>query len=410
MAKSRSKSSTTSSTIQPAVTPVGEITGGVDTHLEFHVAAARDGLGRVLGTQKFPATQTGYVDLLAWLQAFGPVTAVGVEGTGSYGAGLTTYLTNQEVQVVEVNRPNRQKRRLHGKSDPQDAINAAAAVQAGDATAAPKLRTGPIESLRVLRLARDQLITARTATINTLKSILVTAPAALRESLHHLTTTALIRHCATLPALDLPTPRPGSKTRSQAATTLIDQLLDTSTGTDHAVRLTLNELARTITHYDTRIRDLDTTLDTLVRRIAPRTTTLHGLGADTTGQLLITAGNNLDRLRNEAAFACLIGTAPQDASSGKHQHHRLSRAGDRHANAALYRITITRLANHEPTRNYMRQRLRPGTKMTKKTPHPLPQALHHPRNHPPPHHRPPQPPPHHLTNIGASRGRGLGLA
>jgi transposase len=362
MAKTNTKSST-----QVVIVPVGEITGGVDTHLEFHVAAARDGLGRVLGTQKFPATQTGYADLLAWLTGFGPqVAVVGVEGTGSYGAGLTTYLTHHDVRVVEVNRPNRQKRRLRGKSDPQDAINAAAAVQAGDATATPKLRTGPIESLRVLRVVRDQLITARTATINALKALIVTAPAHIRETLHGLTVPALIRHCATLPALDLPTPRPGSKTRSQATATLVDHLLNATTGTAHTVRLTLNELARTINHYDTRIRDLDTLLDSLVRRIAPRTTALHGLGTDTTGQLLITAGNNLDRLRTEAAFATLIGTAPQDASSGQHQHHRLSRAGDRHANAALYRITITRLASHEPTRTYLHQRHKPGTKTTKK--------------------------------------------
>src|SRR5262245_33141134 len=223
-APSMTKSSPKSS-VPPVIVPVGEITGGVDTHLEFHVAAARDGLGRVLGTARFPATQTGYASLLAWLRAQGPIAAVGVEGTGSYGAGLTTYLTSQDVTVVEVNRPNRQKRRLHGKSDPQDAINAAAAVQAGDATTAPKLRTGPIESLRVLHLVRDQLVTARTATINTLKSLIIPAPADLRETLHGLPLTALIRHCATLPELDLPTPRPGSKLRTQAATTLTDQLL-----------------------------------------------------------------------------------------------------------------------------------------------------------------------------------------
>jgi transposase len=365
MAKTNSKSST-QSVIQPVVTPVGEITGGVDTHLEFHVAAARDGLGRVLGTTRFPATQAGYADLLAWLRAFGPVAVVGVEGTGAYGAGLTTHLTSQGIKVVEVNRPNRQKRRLRGKSDPQDAINAAAAVQAGDATATPKLRTGPIESVRVLRVVRDQLITARTATINTLKALITTAPAVLRETLHGLTVPALVRHCTTLPALDLPAPRPGSKTRAHTTTTLTEQLLASTTGAEHTVHLALNELARTISYYNTRIRDLDTTLDALVHRIAPRTTALHGLGTDTTGQLLITAGNNPDRIHSEAAFACLIGTAPQDASSGKHQHHRLSRAGDRHANAALYRITITRLANHQPTRTYMHQRHRPGTKTTKK--------------------------------------------
>lgn len=361
MAKTHTKSST-QPVATPPFTPVGEITAGVDTHLEFHVAAARDGLGRVLGTEKFPATQTGYTALLTWLIDFGPLAMVGVEGTGSYGTGLTTYLTSQGVPVVEVNRPNRQKRRLHGKSDPQDAINAAAAAQSGDATAAPKLRTGPIESVRMLRVIREQLIGARTATTNALKALVVTAPTPLRETLHGLPTTALIRHCATLPALDLPAPRPGSTTRAQAATHLAEQFLDSHT----TIHVALNELARTLTHYNTRITELDTTLNALVHRIAPRTTALHGLGPDTTGQLLTTAGNNPHRLRSEAAFATLTGTAPQDASSGKHQHHRLSRAGDRHANAALYRITITRLATHTPTRTYMHTRLHPHTKMTKK--------------------------------------------
>lgn len=149
----------------PLVTPVGEITGGVDTHLDFHVAAAREGLGRVLGTQKFPATMAGFTTLLAWLRSFGPLAVVGVEGTGSYGAGLTGYLNAHGVRVVEVNRPNRQKRRLNGKSDPADAINAAAATQTGDAITSPKPRHGPIESVHVLRTTRDHWIKSRTAAI-----------------------------------------------------------------------------------------------------------------------------------------------------------------------------------------------------------------------------------------------------
>ncbi len=159
------------------------VTGGVDTHRDFHWAAAKDTLGRVLGTQRFAASPTGYQALLSWLRSFGPVSAVGVEGTGSYGAGLTRVLLTQQVPVVEVTRPNRQKRRQKGKSDPQDAVNAAAAVQSGDATAAPKLRTGPIESVRTLRNTRATLIKARTAAWNTLHATLVTAPDQLREHL-----------------------------------------------------------------------------------------------------------------------------------------------------------------------------------------------------------------------------------
>jgi transposase len=358
------KTTTKSTPTTPAtpIVPIGDITGGVDTHLHSHVAAAKDSLGRTLATRKFPATPTGYTALLTWLTGFGPLALVGIEGTGSYGTGLTTHLTDHHIPVVEIHRPNRQKRRLHGKSDPQDAINAAAAAQSGQDTATPKTRTGPIESIRVLRITRGHLVTARTAAINTLHALVVTAPQHLRESLHGLATTTLIRHCATLPAPVLPTPRPGSKTRAQAADALAHSLLDSDT----AVRAALAELAHTIGYQDARIADLDTVLDTLVRQVAPATIALHGLGPQTVGQLLTTAGEHPDRLHSEAAFATLTGTAPRDASSGKHEHHRLSRAGDRQANAALYRVIITRLASHEPTRAYLAERLRPGTRMTKK--------------------------------------------
>jgi transposase len=357
MAKTTRKSTDTT-----PIVPIGDITGGVDTHLEFHLAAAKDSLGRTLGTEKFPVTLTGFAALLQWLTGFGPLTLVGVEGTGAYGAGLTAYLTGHHIRVVEINRPNRQKRRLNGKSDPKDAIAAAAAAQSGQDTATPKSRTGPVESVRVLRITRDQLVTARTAAINTLKALVVTAPQELRESLHGLSSTALVRHCATLSAPVLPAPRPGSKARAHAAAELATSLLDSDT----AVHAALAESAHTIAFYDTRVADLDAVLEAVVRRIAPSTIALHGLGPQTVGQLLTTAGDNPDRLHGEAAFANLTGTAPQDASSGKHEHHRLSRAGDRQANAALYRVIITRLSHHEPTRAYMAERLRPGTRMTKK--------------------------------------------
>jgi transposase len=346
------------------VTPVGEITGGVDTHKDFHLAAAKDALGRDLGTEKFPATHAGYTALLAWLRAFGPVAAVGVEGTGCYGAGLTTHLRAHEVAVVEVDRPNRQKRRRTGKSDTKDAIAAAAAVQSGDATATPRPRTGPVESVRVLKETRDHLLTARTAALNTLHALIITAPPVLRETLTGMTTRALIGHCADYAPAVLPPKGSRGTPRAQATTQLATTLLDSQS----TVRLVLGELARTIQHYDTRINDLKTCLETLVTRIAPRTSALHGVGPGRTAQLLITAGDHPDRIHSEAAFAALTGVAPQDCSSGKDQsHHRLSRAGDRQANSVLYYVILTRLASrHQPTRTYMADRLRPGTKMTKK--------------------------------------------
>ena len=359
MANTRTSSTRTSSTRAtgaPArvATPVGDITGGVDTHRDVHVAAATDTLGHDLGTHRFPATTAGHTALLTWLQGFGPVTAVGVEGTGSYGAGLT--LHTHGITVIEVNRPNRQTRRRTGKSDPADAIAAAAATLAGKATATPKLRTGPTESVRVLRAVRDQLVKARTAAINTLHALIVTAPPDLRESLQGLSNTALITHCAALPTPAPPAAGLRGAVRTQAATALATALADSHT----AVRLALAQLAQTIQAHTARITELRAATETLIAAIAPRTMALYGLGPDTTGQLLVTAGDNPDRLRNEAAFARLAGVAPHDACSGNRDRQRLSRAGDRQANAALYRVVVTRLAGQAATRAYLADRLSPN--------------------------------------------------
>jgi hypothetical protein len=115
----------------------------VDTHKDVHVAAAKDALGRRLAITRIPTTPAGYQDLLAWARGLGEVDAFGVEGTSSYGAGLARFLRGHGQRVVEVNRPDRQARRRNGKSDPVDAEAAARAVQAGEATAAPKLGTAP---------------------------------------------------------------------------------------------------------------------------------------------------------------------------------------------------------------------------------------------------------------------------
>lgn len=341
----------------PAGTPAGTpadsaadsaagVIAGVDTHRDFHWAAAKNALGQVLGTRRFAATLAGYQALLAWLLGFGPIAAIGVEGTGSYGAGLTRYLLAENVRVVEVNRPNRQKRRQKGKNDSLDAINAAAAVQSGDATAAPRLRTGPIESIRTLRTTRDTHIKARTATWNTLRATLVTAPDDLREQLTGLTPAALLSDC-----LAQATPHP-----TAGGTDLARTLLDSSVAT----RIALHDLATLIHGYDRAISRLDTQLTALLTLIAPRTLAQHGLGPDTTGQLLITAGDNPDRIRSEPAFAMLTGIAPHNASSGQTDRHRLNRGGDRDANAAFYRIVLTRMKSHQPTRDYVTKHRTPN--------------------------------------------------
>ncbi|MDP8961170.1 MAG: transposase [Actinomycetota bacterium] len=164
----------------------GLVIGGVDTHKDTHVAAALDGLGRLLGTASFPTTRNGYRRLLTWLQSHGDIAAVGVEGCGSWGAGLARHLETRGVEVIEVNRPNRQDRRRRGKSNTIDAEQAARAVLAGTATATPKSGTGPVEAIRQLRVARAGAMKARTAAANQIHSLCDTAPDSIRSQLRGL--------------------------------------------------------------------------------------------------------------------------------------------------------------------------------------------------------------------------------
>ncbi len=174
------------------------VTGGVDTHGHTHHAAVLDHLGRQLGDREFPTTPAGYLSLLRWLAGHGRLERVGIEGTGTYGAALSRQLRAADVQVVEVDRPDRQSRRAHGKSDPLDAYSAARAALAGTATGTPKARDGHVEAIRALRVARSSAVKSRSQTTNQLKSLLVSAPAELREQLRALSTTALVRTCARL--------------------------------------------------------------------------------------------------------------------------------------------------------------------------------------------------------------------
>ena len=312
------------------------VTGGVDTHKDTHTAAALDSLGRVLGTRTFPATTAGYRALFTWLAGWGDVAVVGVEGTSSYGAGLTRYLTTQSVAVVEVNQPDRHTRRRKGKTDTQDAINAAHAVLSGRAAATPKPGDGPAAAITALRAVLTSAVKSRTAALNQLDSLLVTAPAPLRESLTHLTGKPLITTCARL--------RPGT-----------DRTCPTT-----ATKTALRRLARRIQHLTTEINDATTDLKTLTQQVLPATTAVFGVGPDTAAQLLTTAGDNPHRITTEAQFAHLCGTAPINASSGRTDRHRLNRGGDRHANAALHRIVIVRLRHCPRTRTYLERRTAQG--------------------------------------------------
>lgn len=315
------------------------VTGGVDTHRDFHHAAVLDEAGRVLGDERFAACASGYQQLLAWLCSFGQLVKVGVEGTGSYGAGLSRYLTAEHVEVVEVDRPDRKTRRRQGKSDPIDAIAAAQATLSGRANGAPKARTGPVEAIRVLQVARDGAIKARTAAWNQLHGLIVTAPEQLREQLRGCSDSALLSICLTLAvAVD-----PARLTDPEQAT-----------------RSTLRCIAQRIQHLTDEITQLDKQLQPTVATTAPRLTSLRGVGTHVAARLLTTAGDNPDRLRTEGSLAHLCGVAPLPASSGRTDRHRLNRGGDRAANSALYTVVLSRLRHDPDTRAYKQRRTQQG--------------------------------------------------
>lgn len=321
------------------VTMGSRICAGVDTHLDVHVVAALDERGGLLGVERFETTTQGYRNLIEWLRGFGEVDLVGVEGTGSYGAGLTRHLHRAGIRVVEVDRPNRQRRRRRGKSDPQDAIAAARAAQSGDACGEAKTRDGNVETMRVLRIARSSARRSRTQALNQMRSIICTAPDPIRDELRHLNVHQLLQKASAY--------RPRNKADVARAT-----------------RFTLRMLAKRAIALEAEVKEIDAILKDLVSDTAPDLVARSGLGTDTTSALLVAAGDNPNRLRSEASFAHLCGVAPIDASSGKHQRHRLNRGGDRQANSALWHIVITRMAADQTTRDYIHRRMSEG--LTKK--------------------------------------------
>jgi transposase len=313
------------------------VTGGVDTHRDFHVAAALDQLGGVLGTAQFPTSPAGYRALLGWLRGFGQVGTVGVEGTGSYGAALARHLNSRDVAVIEVARPNRQVRRRHGKTDVIDAIAAARAVQAGEARATPKSHDGPVEALRALKMVQRSGRKARTQALNQLHALILTAPEELRGKLGGLTNRDLIATCAAF--------RVRPEDDSLAA----------------IFRLSLRELAQRIAVLQEQNRTLTARMRRITTALAPALVAKTGVGPDTATTLLITAGDNPERLGHEKSFAALVGASPIPVNSGQTQKRfRLNRGGDRDANAAIWRIAIVRMSSDQATRDYIAKRRSEG--------------------------------------------------
>lgn len=309
---------------------------GVDTHRDTHTAAVVTSIGQLCGSQEFPTTGKGCRDLLAWARGHGQIRRAGVECTGSYGAALSRMLQAEAIDVFDVNQPDKRARRSRGKTDAVDAEGAARAVISGRASVVAKTGDGPIEALRVLKMVRDSAVRARTQAINQLKAILVTTPPGLRESLHPLGTKTLVRRCA-----DLSDPDPHE-----------------TTGV--ATVCALRRLAQRILALTAEANDIEKLMTSLIQNHIPELLTRPGVGPDSAAALLILAGDNPDRVKTESSFAALCGVSPVEASSGLTIRRRLNRGGDRRANAALYRIVISRLRWDSRTKAYMERRSAEG--------------------------------------------------
>ena len=309
---------------------------GVDTHKLTHAAVALTSLGARLGSMTIPASAKGYRDLETWAKSLGPIQAFGIEGTGSYGAGLSRFLCEQGHTVLEVGRPNRQLRHQKGKTDHLDAESAARAVLGGQATALPKSGTSTVEMIRHLKVARDTAVKSRTQAMLTLKAIIVSVPATLREQLDRVTgKMALLRHLSAL--------RPGPLVSTTAS-----------------AKTSLRALARRWLALDEEIKAHDVHLEKLTQQCAPTLVEAHGIKANTAAEMLLLVGDNPERIHSEAALAKLCGACPVPASSGKTSRHRLNRGGHRQANAALYRVVVVRMRTHQPTIDYAQRRTAEG--------------------------------------------------
>lgn len=318
------------------LTRSGHVVIGVDTHKYVHVAAVMDSIGGILASLTIATDNGGYQQLLEWANSFGQVIAFGIEGTGSYGAGLTSFIRRNGHRVVEVNRPDRRMRRLAGKSDTLDAENAARAVLAGYATAEPKTADGAVEMIRQLKVAHDTAVKDRTSAMITLKAMLVHGSDQLRQDTAGKTQIMLARYLGALRPSRLETP-------------------------DDSIRHTLRFLARRWLTLDAEITELETMIEELVLRTAPQLVEPFGIGVDTAAEILIVVGDNPERIRSEAALAKLAGISPIPASSGMTSgRHRINHGGHRQLNAAIYRTVIVRMRFHQPTIDYVARRTKEG--------------------------------------------------
>jgi transposase len=355
-----------------------DIVLGVDTHNDTHMAAVISTLGALPGSLPFPATAAGYVALLDWARGYGRLRRAGVEGTSSHGTALTRHLQRHDVQVIEVNRPDRATRRRRGKTDAIDAENAARAVLSGQATGLAKAGTGPVETIRMFKIIKDSAIKARTQALNQLRAVLVRTSPQLRESLAGLGPATLVRRCAQLPAIG-------------------------GHDIDAAAVIVLRSLAGRILTLTTEVKAVQELMHTTIARSDPGLLDRHGVGPDTAAALLIAAGDNPDRLTSHAAFAALCGVNPIEAIL--RQNHP-SPPQPRRRPARQQRPLQHRPDPPGPRRTHPRlRRQTDNRRQIEKGNHALSQTLRRPRGLPP-HRRSPttctDTQPSYLTNIGAS--------
>ena len=308
---------------------------GVDTHLDKHVGVIIDDLGKFLGHLSIETNLAGYQQLLKWAQSFGDLQRAGIEGTGTYGAGLARFLSEQGVQVLEINRPDRSMRRFRGKSDPTDAESAARTVLSGKTCAIPKLQSGAAEAMRIVSVARRSAVKARTQTINQLRGLLISAPDKIRSKLWKSKPQECVKCCAHLRTLG-------------------------ETNWSITLAKTLRLLAKRWLYLTEELKELDKSLEHLTTYGAKRMRQQFGVGPQTAATLLAVAGDNPERLRSEAALASLCGVNPLEASSGKTVRHRLNRGGNRAANNALWTIAMVRMRSDPRTQAYVARRTLEG--------------------------------------------------
>ncbi|WP_312869121.1 IS110 family transposase [Amycolatopsis pithecellobii] len=277
----------------------------------------------------------GYQALVKWARGFGAVRRAGVECTGSFGAALARHLATVDIDVFEVNQPDKANRRRRGKNDAIDAESAARSVLNGQASALAKGGQGPVEMVRMFKVAKTSALKSRTQAINQLKAVLVSADPMLRDELRDLRTAKLVQRC-------------------------IAWTPTTPTDSATAARYTLRLLACRIDRLSQEIADLNAQIAAVLADHNPAMLNTYGVGPDTAATLLIAAGDNPERLRSEASFAALCGVSPVEASSGRTQRHRLNRGGDRQANSALRSIVLVRLRWDQRTRDYIDRRVREG--------------------------------------------------